>query len=67
MQLHPEHRARPQQLGRHHGTAVVQIDSRGQPPAFDAVPERGFEPEGVLGVAPAIADEGPGVVVDEGE
>ncbi len=67
MELHPEHRARPQQLDRDHCAPVIEVDGLGDPTSLDARAECGLEAERVLGVSPAIADKSSGVVVDEGE
>ena len=66
-QLDTEHGQCPQQLGGHHRRAVVEVDDLGYPTAGQARTQGRLEPDGVLAVAPPVADQGPAVVVDERE
>ena len=66
-QADAEHRAGPQQRGGHEGAAVVDVDRAGHAPGAEAVAQRRLQAHGVLGMAPPIAGERPGVVVDERE
>jgi len=66
-ELDPQHRQGPQQLGGDHGRAVVEVDDLRDTPRGQARAQRGFEPDGVLAVAPPVAHEGSAVVVHEGE
>jgi hypothetical protein len=61
----PQRRARPQQRLRRERRPVVDIDPPGDPPSREPGPQGGFEPHGVFGVTPPIADQQPAVVIDE--
>ena len=62
-----EARQRPQELARHHGRAVIEVAATGDPSCFEGRAQCGLEAHRVFGEPEAIADERPGVVVDEGE
>ena len=62
-----EHGARPQQRGRHERAAVVDVDRARDPAGAEAVTQRRLQADGVLGVAPPVAGDGAGVVIDERE
>jgi hypothetical protein len=64
-QADAEHRAGPLELAGDERRAVVDIQQLGHAPGRQRGARRGFQPEGVLGVGPAIADQRTGVVVDD--
>jgi hypothetical protein len=66
-QADAEHRAGPLQLAGDERGAVVHVQRAGQPAGGEPGPERGLQPQGVLGQAPAVADQRAGVVVDGGK
>lgn len=66
-EAHAEAGACSQELLRDVGGAVVYVDHPGHAPRLECGPERCFEPDRVLRVPPAIADQRPGMVVDERE
>ena len=63
----PEHRERPQQLAGDHRGAVVEIGGTGNAAALDPRTQRRLEADRVLGIAPPIATERAGVVVEKAE
>ncbi len=62
-----EHCARPQQRGGNERGAVVDVDRGGHPSGGKTGSQGRLQADGVLGVAPPVAGDGPGMVVDEGE
>jgi hypothetical protein len=66
-QADAEHGQAALELARDERRAVVDIQRAGQAAGGEPGPERGLQPEGVLGQRPAVADQRAGVVVDGGE
>ena len=66
-QAHTEFRARPQQPPIHIGRAVIDIHGLGDAAGGQRRAQRGGQPHGVLGIAPPVAGQQPGVIVQERE
>jgi hypothetical protein len=66
-QLDPERGAGTQQPGIHERRPVVDVDRLGDTATGKGGPQRGGQPDGVLGIAEPVADDRSAVVVDEGE
>ena len=66
-QADAEHRQAALELAGDERRAVVDVEGAGQATSGEPGPQRGLQPQGVLGSRPAVADQGAGVVVDGGE
>ena len=62
-QAHTEFRARPQQPCIDEGRAAIDIDGLGDAAGGQRRAQRGGQPHRVLGIAPPIAGQQPGMIV----